>query len=118
MIDRIIGEGELLGLVDELARERIVVGPVARNGRYFYERVEQAERLELGFDYCVYSPRGRLFPPREVLLTFQTSGGHTEARPNTDAPLQALVGVHPCDINAIRLLDRAFAHNHRDDHYR
>jgi hypothetical protein len=117
MIDRIVGESELLGLVNELARERTIVGPTARNGRHFYERVEKADRLELGFDYCVYSPRGWLFPPQEVLLTFQTSDGHTEARPNTEAPLQALVGVHPCDINAIRLLDRAFAHNNRDDHY-
>ena len=25
--------------------------------------------------------------------------------------------MHPCDVNAIRLLDQVFAHHHRDDHY-
>jgi formate hydrogenlyase subunit 6/NADH:ubiquinone oxidoreductase subunit I len=28
-----------------------------------------------------------------------------------------LIGVHPCDINAIRLLDRVFQQDHRDQHY-
>ena len=117
MLDRIVTRQELLVLVDDLTSRRAVIGPVSRDGRFFYERVGQAGQLELGFDYCVYGPRSFLLPPREVLLSFTTAGGHTETTPNVEAEPQALIGVHPCDINAIRLLDRAFAHNYRDEHY-
>ena len=117
MLDRVIGKDELLTLVDDLSRHRSVVGPVAREGRYFYERLEHIHQLELGFDYCVYSPRQYLLPPHEVLLTFSTEHGATKAVPNIAAEPLAIVGVHPCDLNAIRLLDHVFAHDHRDEHY-
>jgi len=117
MLDRVIAKNELLALVDDLSRRRPVVGPVAREGRYFYDRIEQASQLELGFNYCVYGPRRYLFPPEETLLTFSVDQGTMTATPQISAEPLAIVGVHPCDLNAIALLDRVFAHDHRDEHY-
>ncbi|MCP4246018.1 MAG: hypothetical protein GY778_03120 [bacterium] len=117
MLDRIIEQKELLALVDELSRQRMAVGPVPREDRFVYERIEQIGQLDLGFNYCVYGPRKYLFPPHEVLLTFSAIEGQTHAVPQLAAEPLAIVGVHPCDLNAIRLLDRVFAQNHRDEHY-
>ena len=117
MLDRMIKHEDFLSLVDELARKRRIVGPVARKERYFYEQVEDARRLDLSFNYCVYSPRAFLFPPVETLFTYDRQNGGFSAEPVLGGGPTALVGVHPCDLHAIELLDRVFEKDHRDEHY-
>jgi formate hydrogenlyase subunit 6/NADH:ubiquinone oxidoreductase subunit I len=100
------------------------VGPVRRivpdadpPVRYFYETVHHADQLDLDFNYAVYSPRALLLPPHETLFEFQVSDGRFRAVPRYCQRSIALIGVHPCDIHAIRLLDRVFSQHHRDEHY-
>lgn len=124
MLDSIIREPDLRALVNELAREQRIVGPVARPApgasppvRYFYEEVDRAELLDLAFTYCVYSPKRFLLPPAEPLFQFERTGHGFSARPVFEARPTALIGVHPCDIHAIATLDRAFGHDPPDAHY-
>ncbi|MCO6435888.1 MAG: 4Fe-4S dicluster domain-containing protein [Phycisphaerae bacterium] len=117
MLDRIITRGRLVELVDELARTRRIIGPVRRGERFFYEPVAKAREIDLEFNYCVYSPKKVLFPAREELFMFERNNGSFRTKPLLDERPTALIGVHPCDINAIRLLDQVFSHSHRDDHY-
>jgi hypothetical protein len=58
-----------------------------------------------------------LLPPEESLFSFKTGPGTFEAEPIYEWTPIALVGVHPCDVNAIHLLDRVFSSTHRDEHY-
>ena len=124
MLDSIISHADLLALVDELARKRSVVGPVSRSVpgcdppiRYFYEEVDRAAVLDLGFTYCVYSPKRFLLPPSETLFTFERSDGGFKAKPVLDKRPLALVGVHPCDLHALRTLDSLFSQDPADEHY-
>jgi len=117
MLDRIVSHADLLALLEELGRKRRLIGPVARQDRFFYEEVEDPARLDLTFNYCVYSPRKYLFPPVETLFAFEKDNGGFVARPVIERQPTAFVGVHPCDIHAIRLLDRVFELDHRDEHY-
>lgn len=117
MLDRMIKHEDFLSLVDELGRKRRIVGPVARKDRYFYEEVGDAGRLDLSFNYCVFSPRSFLFPATETLFAYKQANGGFTADAVVDSRPTALVGVHPCDVNAIRLLDRVFEKDHRDEHY-
>jgi len=124
MVDRIIRHTDLMKLVDEAARKRRIIGPVACNVpecnppvRYFYEDVERADQLDLSFSYCVYGPKRFLTPPSETLFAFEQDDGGFVAAPQYDRRPTALVGVHPCDIHAIRLYDRVFNLEHRDEHY-
>lgn len=117
MLDRIITHRELLELVNELALTRRLIGPVAREGRFFYEPAERAERFDLSFNYCVYGPRAFLFPPTETLLVYNSTDHSFTARPVQDDADRAFIGVHPCDVNAIRMLDRVFSRDHPDPNY-
>jgi len=117
MLDRIINESNFLALVRELARSRRIVAPVRRGDRYFYDDVDDVSRLDLGFNYCVYGPRGYLFPPVETLFRFNMRDHRFEAEPVLESVPTAFVGVHPCDIHAIRLLDHVFSSRYRDEHY-
>lgn len=117
MLDRMIRQSDVIALVDQLARRRRIVGPIRHGDRWFYEEAARADQLDLSFDYCVYSPRGCFFPPTETLFTFSRDDGSFKTQPMIDRRPTALVGVHPCDLHAIRLLDHVFAEDHRDEHY-
>ena len=117
MLDRIMFRSRLLELVDELALSRRIVGPVKRFDHHFYEQVDRAGQLDLDFKYCVYSPKAVLFPAQETLFSFQFGAGSFETRAVYDDAPTAIVGVHPCDVHAIHLLDHVFANTNRDEHY-
>lgn len=124
MLDSIIRESDLRALVDELAREQRIIGPVVRPVpeasppvRYFYELVDRAEPLDFSFTYCVYSPKSFLLPPAEPLFQFEKTEHGFSARPVVDARPMALIGVHPCDLHAIATLDRVFGQDPPDAHY-
>jgi formate hydrogenlyase subunit 6/NADH:ubiquinone oxidoreductase subunit I len=117
VLDLMVDHRHLIEAVNELAPDRRIIGPVSRQDRYFYEEVERAEQLDLGFNYCVYSPKSFLLPASETLFTFSREAGGFEANAVFDGRPAALVGVHPCDINAIRLLDKVFRDDHCDEHY-
>jgi formate hydrogenlyase subunit 6/NADH:ubiquinone oxidoreductase subunit I len=121
----VITRENLLARIDALAGTHRLVGPVLRAEprcepprRYFYETVKQASALALDFDYCVFAPKAALLPPRETLFRFDASRRRFEATvADEDGGPTALVGVHPCDLHAIRLLDEVFARDHCDEHY-
>ncbi len=117
MLDRMIKQEDLRVLVNELARKRRIVGPVSRQDRYFYEVVEDAGKLDLSFNYCVYSPRSFLFPPAETLFEFKPHKGAFATQAVVESQPTCFVGVHPCDVNAIRLLDTVFSKDYPDEHY-
>lgn len=124
MLDRVIRRQNLIALLDELRPRFRLIGPVRRDlpranppYRHLYEPVTSAAHLDLGFAYCEYSPKWALFPPRETLFTFERERGRFEAHTRIDAQPTALIGVHPCDVHAIRLLDRVFEADPPDAHY-
>lgn len=122
-LDACVSRDVLLGRIDALARTHALVGPVARcepDGgarRYQYETVERADQLALDFDYCTNSPKAFVLPPRETLLRFERVDGCLRAVPVFDGCATAIVGVHPCDLHAIRLLDAVFRQDVPDEHY-
>lgn len=117
MLDLMVTPADFVTLVNELGRKRRIIGPMARGDRYFYEEVDDAARLALNFDYAVYGPKSFLFPPVETLFRFEQDNGSFTAEPVFDDRPRAFVGVHPCDIHAIRVLDRVFTQDRRDEHY-
>ncbi|MEK6643119.1 MAG: 4Fe-4S dicluster domain-containing protein [Planctomycetota bacterium] len=116
-LQHIIREDDLLSLVEGLVGQRKVIGPVARGDRFFYQEISRASDLDLSFNYCTYSVRSVLFPAVETLFTFDHDHGRFTPNAVMDDRPTALIGVHPCDLHAIRLLDRVFETDHRDEHY-
>lgn len=117
MLDRVLSRSRLLQLVDDLALKRRIIGPVKRQGRHFYEAVERAAQLDLDFPYCTYSPKSTLLPAHETLFRFEKTNGTFKTTPVFDDTPTALVGVHPCDVNAICMLDRVFTNRSVDEAY-
>lgn len=124
MLDGILTQAEVLRRVEGLMQAGCVLGPVARMEpecdppvRYFYEPIARVADLALDFTYCVYGPKGAVLPPRETLFQFRRQNGGFEAVAALSALPTAVVGVHPCDLHGLRLLDEVFRRDVADEHY-
>ena len=108
-----------------------VVGPTVRDGAIRLQRLDGAEDLPIGWtdeqgpgSYrlrksedgayfgFVAGPQNwkrHLFPPRDPLIHLRGSGESLEwRRPVVDDPPLALIGVLPCDLAAIKILDKVW----------
>ena len=105
--------------VTGMLKEFKVYGPVKKDGFSVYGEIASPSDLNLLHTPTHLSPKQYLFPPRETLLKFRNNNSEnkTSIEPVTEAHDQVLFGIHPCDIHAIRLLDRVFAYGTPDSNY-
>lgn len=111
-----------------------LIGPTLRNNVILYDALSNVEDLPIGWreeqDAGMYRLRRRgdsalfgynvgphswkqfLFPPGMKLWDAQrTDDGFEIGGIQDEAPRCALIGVRACEIQAIRMLDKIFAHN-------
>jgi ferredoxin len=118
-----------------------LAGPTIRRGDLVYDRLSGIEDLPVGwrdwqapasfrlrpredqalFGYGVgqHSWKHFLFPARQLLWQTHRAGGGFDFMPQEESsPRYAFLGVHPCDLAAIRVLDKVFlAGAYRDPIY-
>jgi sulfhydrogenase subunit beta (sulfur reductase) len=113
---RILDKGTIAPLVSGLMADYRVVGPQAKGPKFVFAPIADPAELRLDYNTSILSPKVVLQPPRERIATF-----HLEGEPAVEAVVKAeptvILGVHTCDLQAIRLLDRAFTGNYLDAHY-
>ncbi|MDF1535920.1 MAG: 4Fe-4S dicluster domain-containing protein [bacterium] len=80
-----------------------------------FEPYTTFEELDLSYTRTVLPPKKFVFPPEEVLFNRAPSGETTV--PDLPARDLVLFGVHPCDINGIRILDTFFSSFDKPDWY-
>lgn len=119
-------------LLETLKGERYkLVGPTVRDGAVRLQRLENVAdlpvgvtdeqapgqyRLKKGTDGSLFGSRAgpqnwkrHLFPPREPLIHLKLHGDSLEwRRPLVDEPPLAFIGVLPCDLAAIKILDKVW----------
>lgn len=92
-----------------------VYGPKEVNaGVYDFRKINKPEEVCLGEVTTVTSPLKKVVRlPFEVLFKFKGD----EIEVDYDNKIRAIVGVHPCDVNGLRLLDKAYSNAGRDPYY-
>jgi sulfhydrogenase subunit beta (sulfur reductase) len=114
---RFLSKKGITDLIAGLLKEFKVYGPVKKDGFPVYDNITALNNIHLLHSPTHISPKQYLFPQRETLLRF-SSGERPAVEPVIEAGgQQALFGVHPCDIHAIKLLDRVFAYGPADVNY-
>jgi ferredoxin len=113
---RILDKGAVAPLINGLMADYDVVGPQAKGPKFAFGSITDPAQLRL--DYCttILPPKKVLQPQCERLAKF-TMGSTPSVEPVIEARPTVLLGVHTCDLHAIRLLDRAFSADHPDAHY-
>lgn len=105
----------LIKLVNTLLKEYRVYGTVKKDGFPAYAELSEASELELFSTPTHLSAKQFLFPPRETLLRYDIRHHLHEAV--IESEKQAIVGLHPCDIHAIALMDEVWAYGRPDANY-
>jgi len=113
---RFLLKKEIASFVTGLLKEFKVYGPVEKDGFPMNGEITSPKELNLIHTPTHLSPKQYLFPQRETLLKFK-NGDNPSVEPVVEAQNQVLFGVHSCDIHAIRLMDRVFAHGTPDVNY-
>ena len=105
----------LRGFIKGLVADYRVYGIVERDGIAQFKAIESADEPVLSTKPTHLSAKQYLFPPVEPLVRFSME--EDRAVPSYDAPWQVLLGLHPCDIRAIELLDMVFNRPPEDPYY-
>lgn len=105
----------LTRLVNTLLKEYRVYGTIKKDGFPAYAEINDAKELELFSTPTHLSAKQFLFPPKETLLRYDIRHHLHEAV--IESEKQAIVGLHPCDIHAIALMDEVWAYGKPDANY-
>ena len=108
-------KADLPSFIKELMSKGIVVGPVRKpGGGYTFEVLSEESELALDYVASQTPPKKFLFPPKEILLEFYDS----EVKPVFPEGGFIFFGLHPCDINALLIIDKVLTSNYEDPYYK
>jgi sulfhydrogenase subunit beta (sulfur reductase) len=113
---RILDKGAITPLADALMADYQVIGPQAKGPKFAFGPITDPAQLRLDYDTTILPPKKVLQPPMERLATF-TMQGEVHVEPVIEAGPTVILGVHTCDLHAIRLLDKVFSQDYPDAHY-
>jgi len=117
MTMRILEKDAIAPLVSSLMAEHQVVGPKAKGPQFAFGALADPAELRLDYDTSILPPKVALQPPHEQLATFRLRGGESSVEPVVEVRPTVLLGMHTCDLHALRLLDRALTGNYLEAHY-
>lgn len=98
--------------------EAIVLAPIRRDGKTFFNALESADDAVFEPGKTVWSPKELVFPRTEVLYTYRKRGELVtlDDPKGTDTP-QIIFGVRACDAAGLARLDAVFLGDRLDPLY-
>jgi len=106
---------KLDAFVQELRKAYDVFGPVPKGKEFVFAPITSAEELALHYQTTLLPPKKLLHLPFEVLFSFHEDQ-HIEETGAPPRP-QVILGIHPCDVHAIHILDKAYTSEYPDPYY-
>jgi sulfhydrogenase subunit beta (sulfur reductase) len=103
--------------IEKLLKEKNVCAPVSQDNFANFARIRSYEEIIWGPPQTVIPPKKYFLPTAEDLFSFKRRDGDFEVQPLNAAEEVVLFGVHPCDLNAIYLVDQVFMEKNRDENY-
>lgn len=113
-----IKKADVKGLLDRLAGEHRVYGPVKRKDQVSFEPIGPGDEVFLEYTQAKMSPKGIFFPQREDLFRYRVEDRDVAvSRPVEEQGEIILFGIHPCDAKGLQVLDRVFGGSPGDPYY-
>jgi ferredoxin len=102
--------------ISELLNDYDVIAPVAKEDRYIFDQIDVPSKAVFKYDTTILPPVKWIYPNNEVLLRYEFQD-ITKTEAVTDFRKQVLAFLHPCDINAINIMDEILAEEPADVNY-
>jgi len=113
---RLIAASDMVPFVDSLIAAQRIAGPQKRAGAVAFDDLSAGRELRLEYTTTTLPPKKFVMPPRERLFSFSRGDTLEVTAPAAPEPL-VLFGVHPCDLAALQLLNRAMTDTHCDPNW-
>lgn len=112
MLKILITKEKVEDFIKKLQEQFEVYGPVSRGGMHSFEKVTLADKPDLSYFNSRLSPKGLFLPQSECMFEYTLKAGaedwgilHETAK---DLKQRVLFGIRPCDVHALKLVDRNF----------
>jgi sulfhydrogenase subunit beta (sulfur reductase) len=112
----VVDKQAMAPFVTRMMADYRVIGPMAKGAKFAFGEIEDPAELRLDYNTSILPPKKVLQPPEERLMTFSRTGSPV-VEVAIDAPPTVVLGVHTCDLHAMRVLDRAFSQSYPDAYY-
>ena len=110
---RKIKKENIVKIVEILMKDYDVLAPKRKEERFVFEKIKNPEEVILDYDTTILPPKKFFLPPVETMMRFDNSKiGIPENNKKT-----FFFGIHPCDLNAIDLLDKVEYGDYKDPYY-
>ncbi|MGD9107997.1 MAG: 4Fe-4S dicluster domain-containing protein [Gammaproteobacteria bacterium] len=109
-----MSKADMLKSIDKAVANYKVAALTKKNGQPKYDYVSNGREVMLNYVPTILSPKKFFFPQDEVFLEYTADG---KVDPKISAEPLLLFGIRPCDLNAIKVLDEAFAESNGDPNY-
>lgn len=112
--------GDRESLVCRLIGEHRLYAPVQRRGEVVFDVVNGTGEILWGYSNTAKPPKALFFPPTERLMRYSASSRDYNAirEAPLDETLSAILGMRPCDLRALQVLDAVFLEGpYRDPYY-
>lgn len=110
----LVAKSDLVSFVASLMERFPVIAPVAKGPALVFSEISDPGEVQLAYRSTILPPRKFFQRPREEVLSF--SPNKVEAAPVPDTP-RVLLGVHPCDVEALKILDTIYTNGYVDPYY-
>ena len=109
-----ISKANVLAGLDKAMADYSVMALTKKGEKTLYDKVADSKEIKLDYTPTILSPKKFFFPKEEVILEY-TADGAVQAK--VEAKPTVLFGIRPCDLNAIAIMDEAFAESNGDPNY-
>ncbi|MFQ5791327.1 MAG: 4Fe-4S dicluster domain-containing protein [Acidobacteriota bacterium] len=115
---RIIEKEHLPLWIEHLQRDYAVTAPVTTRQVTSFRDVEKPSEIDWNYTSTMIPPSKSIYTPQQTLLRFvKGAKGYRIEKPVPPTQKRVLVGVHPCDLHGLLVLERTFLGETEDAHY-
>lgn len=111
-----IRKEDIAKLVRHFQDKHQVVGPVAKEHQFGFEPIVDPTELRLDYTTSILPPVQHLYPNKERLLKYDRRNPG-EGEIILEAEPMVLMGVHPCDLHSIQIVDEIMMEDPEDQNY-
>ncbi len=102
--------------IQKMLNESPVYGVKRKTPAYVFDRLFSADELCLDYDITLLPPNKYFLPPQTGLLRFRLAP-EASIESIVDTQPGIIIGIHPYDLHALKLLDAVFLGNLSDTYY-
>jgi ferredoxin len=112
-----ISKGKIAEFIHELMQDSQVIAPVSVAGQVRFKPIGSPAEVEWDYHNPTVPPTEHILPHSETMFQFEQRGTDFSVSYNIDNINRTILGIRPCDVASLRMLDEVFKGKYEDPYY-